>query len=73
MRTRVSLDVNGKTVAEIHRRAKEALVNFLEIPEEDLDRKTDIEIDVVEFRVPTSAQVFDSEPKYVGHVFAKLK
>jgi SHS2 domain-containing protein len=67
MRTKVSFDVYGSTLTEIHRRAKTALAEFLTIEVDDLDSRVDVEVDIEQFN---SAE---DPATYHGRVFAKLK
>jgi hypothetical protein len=67
MRTKVSFEVYGSTLSEIHRRAKDSLSEFLGVSLEELDQRADVEVDIEQF----DTKVDPAE--YKGKVFAKLK
>ena len=67
MRTKVSFEVYGSTLADIHRRAKTSLAEFLTVEVEELDRHADVEVDIEQFNAA------EDPATYKGKVFAKLK
>jgi hypothetical protein len=67
--TTVKISVSGQNYDDLVCKAKSALSNFFDIPEEDIESKINIEIIVTDF---TNSLDFEDED-YVAEVVAKAR